>query len=172
MAGAQIMLIIGFLLLFWLTHVVWVRIIKEDRLVIELHLPLLALCISKANQDKQKEKNKKLGAFSYIKIITGIISHIKNCRVEVKEIRLPFKEAEFTTLSLIKPYGYQGVVYAILAYVKTKAQRLIISDNAVISSPDISELQFHITFKLRLFQLIYALLTIKRGIEKEKRARG
>ena len=55
MAGTQIMLIIGFLLLFWLTRVVWVRIIKEDRLVIELHLPLLALCISKANQNKQKE---------------------------------------------------------------------------------------------------------------------
>ena len=171
MAQAQIMLIIGFILLFWLTRIVWVRIIKEDRLVIELHLPLLAVSLS-IKKEKNKKKNKKLSAFGYFRIIIKTISHIKRCKVEVRRIGLPIKDTAFGSLSLVKPFGYQGVIYTLLAYLKTEADKLILFDNAVISSPDIRELQFHITFKLRLFQLIYALTTIKRGIDKEKRARG
>ena len=165
MAKAQIMLIICFLIFFYLTRIVWVRIIKENHLVIELHLPLLALCLSFKN--KRGNKNKKASTKKYINILSKFLSHIKYCYFEIDRITLPMNRDKFNAFSLIKPYGYQGLLYAIIAYVKTKSSGLIIKDNAIISSPDVSEIQFFITIKLRLFQLIYALLTVKSGINKK-----
>ena len=54
---------------------------------------------------------------------------------------------------------------------KTKAKDLTLNDNAIISSPDVTEVQYYVTVKLRLFKLIYAILTFRRGVYQEKRAR-
>jgi hypothetical protein len=86
----------------------------------------------------------------------------------IKRVALPCKINSFGAATLISPFGYQGLVYAVIAYLKTKIQRLAIEDNAIISSPDISETQFYFTLKLRLYQLLYALMTIRRGVKEEK----
>ncbi len=173
MAGVQIGLILSFLLFFILTRRVWVRIIKEDVLRIEMHLPLLALYLY-GDKDKKKKKKKetdKLSTRAYIRIIAGTLRRVRRCEVAVKKITLPCKADSFGTMTLVKPFGYQGLIYAIIAYLKTKAHKLILEDNAITSSPDITEAQYYFTVKLRLYELIYAVLTFRRGVYEEKRAR-
>lgn len=174
MAGVLIGIILSFLLFFIVTRTVWVRVIKEQMSKVEIHLPLLALQLRFGNNDRRgrKKEKSKLGARSYIKIISGTISRIKGCELVIKRVAIPCKINSFGAATLLSPFGYQSLVYAAIAYLKTKTQRLAIEDNAIISSPDISETQFYFTVKLRLYQLLYALITIKRGVEKEKLRSG
>ena len=178
----QIWLIISFLILFVLSRIVWIRIIKDDKFKIELHLPLLAICLTensekqkkkkrKNKDERKKEKIEKISARAYIRIFGNTIERIQKSTVVVKRVILPLGLNGFDTMTLVTPFAYQGLIYTIIAYLKTKTDRLILEDNAVISSPDVKKIQFYVTVKLRLYQLIYALLTFKRGIEEEKRAR-
>ncbi len=175
MAEVQIGLILSFLFLFILTRTVWVRVIKEERLRIEFHLPLLALLlISEEKNNKKKKDSKetdKLSVRAYIRAVAGTLARVKKCEVVIKRVVLPCKIEKFSGFSLVKPFGYQGLIYSIIAYLKTKAQRLTLEDNAIISSPDIRNTQFYVTVKLSLFNLIFGLLALRRGIYEEKRAR-
>lgn len=175
----QIWLIVSFLILFVLSRTVWVRIIKEERFSFELHLPLLALCITadqrkdENNKDKRKkEKADKISPRAYIRIFGNALKKTRKSTVIVRRVVLPLNLNEFNSMTLVTPFAYQGLIYTIIAYLKTKTDKLIIEDNAIISSPDINKIQFYITVKLRLYQLIYALLTVKRGIEEEKKQEG
>ncbi len=170
MAGVLIGLIISFLLFFILTRKVWVRVIKEEKLRVQFHLPLLALHLISEEKSRQNEdKKKKLSTRAYIRVIAGTLARISECELLIKRIILPCKIKSFDGMSLVRPFGYQGLIYAVIAYLKTKTQRLALEDNAIISSPDVTGAQYHITAKLRLYQLIYALLTFKRGINEEKK---
>lgn len=173
MAEVQIGLILSFLFFFVLTRRVLVRIIKEERLRIEIHLPLLALYLygKKDKKEKRKKETDKLSTRAYIRIIAGTLRRVRKCEVVVKKITLPCKVDSFSTMTLVKPFGYQGLIYAVIAYLKTKAHKLMLEDNAIISSPDVTEAQYYVTVKLRLFELIYAILTFRRGVYEEKRAR-
>jgi hypothetical protein len=152
---------------------VWVRIIKKEVLRVEFHLPLLALHLigNRDKKNKKKKETEKLSARAYIRVIAGTLARVEDCEVNVKEVTLPCKTDSFSTFTLVKPFGYQGLIYAIIAYLQTKAKRLTLDDNAIISSPDVKKIHYYVTVKLRLYQLIYALLTFRRGINKEKRAR-
>ena len=172
MAEVQIILIFSFLCFFILTRVIWVRIIKRDLLKIEIHLPLLVIHLVFPKKEKTKKKEtEKISARAYLKIVTNVIRKVWDCEINIKEISLPCKTDSFSGLTLVKPFGYQGLIYAVVAYLKTKAKHLTLEDNAIISSPDVTEAQYYLTVKLRLFKLIYALLTFRRGVYEEKRAR-
>ena len=181
MAKVQIGLIISFLIFFVLSRTVWVRIIKDDKFKIELHLPLLALCLSQNGEDKKKKRKskeeikqkqaKRLSPRAYLRVFGNTLERIRRSTIIVKRVILPFNINGFDTMTLVTPFAYQGIIYTVIAYLKTKTDRLIIEDNAVISSPDVKKIHFYVTVKLRLYQLIYALLTFKRGVEEEKRAR-
>ena len=172
MAGVQIGLIIVFLLFFVLTRRIFVRIIREEDMNIEIHLPLLALCLRiKDKSKKDKKQTEKLSLRAYIRIIAATLTRVSGCEVLVERIALPCKIDGFSQSTLLKPFGQQGLIYAAIAYIKSKAHKLILYDNAIISSPDITKAQYRITLKLRLFELIYALLTFRRGVYEEKRAR-
>ena len=165
------------MILFVLSRTVWIRIIKEEQFRVELHLPLLAISliddnkIDKQKSEKKKDKADKISPRAYIRIFGNTLERIHKSTVVVKRVALPLKLSDFDAMTLVTPFAYQSVVYTIIAYLKTKTDRLILPDNAVILSPDINSLQFYVTVKLRLYQLIYALLTVKKGIEEEKKAR-
>ena len=172
MAEVQIILIFSFLCFFILTRMVWVRIIKREVLKIEIHLPLLAIhLIFPKSKKAKKTETERIGTRAYIKIIAGTLKRVWDCEINIMEISLPCNNDSFSGLTLVKPFGYQGLIYAAVAYLKTKAKHLTLEDNAIISSPDVTEAQYYVTVKLRLFKLIYALLTFRRGIYEEKRAR-
>ena len=171
MAGVQIALILLFLLFFILSREVWVRVIKEKKLNIEIHLPLLAIHLSSKENDKKKKDGSKISGKAYIGIIKNVIRKIQDCKVVIERINLPMDISSFGSSTLVKPFAYQGVIYALIAYLKTKIHNIKLNNNAITSSPDINEARFYITVKLKLFQLIYALLTFRQGVKEEKRAR-
>ena len=174
MSAVQMILILLFLFFFILTRMVWVRIIKMEKLRIEIHLPLICLCLSAGDKrtPKKKEESEKLSARAYFRIITVTINRVKKAEIIIKKIVLPYSIKSFGTMTLVRPFGYQGLIYSLIAYLKTKTQKLVLEDNAIISSPDITETHYYFTVKLRLFQLFYAVVAFKRGLRKEKRARG
>ena len=172
MAEVQIILIFSFLCFFILTRVVWVRIIKREVLKIEIHLPLLAIHLIFPKKEKSKKNQaERISARVYSKIVAATLKRVWDCKIVIKEINLPCKTNSFSGLTLVKPFGYQGLIYAAIAYLKTRAKHITLEDNAIISSPDITEAQYYVTVKLTLFKLIYALMTFRRGIYEEKRAR-
>jgi hypothetical protein len=149
-----------------------VRVIKEGKMSFELHLPLLAVCLSSDDNKEKNKTDKKLGIISYLGIIANALSKIDDCDLVISNITLPCKAADFEGASLVKPFGYQTLIYSIIAYFKTKVRSLVLLDNAVISSPNVSKTQFFITFKLSLFHLIRVGLSINRSIKKEKMRKG
>ena len=170
MAGVQIGLILSFLFFHFLTRTVWVRIIQEKDFALELHLPLLAIRLSDLNSNKPNKI--KLGTATYIKIILSAIKRFRNSSLVIEKIALPCDTSSFGISTLIRTYGYQGLIYTLIAYLNLRNINTHIKDNAIISSPDVNKTQFHLTVKLALFQLAYALLIISRDINKEKKARA
>lgn len=171
MAGIQIALILSFLLLFVFSREVWVRVIKDERMNIEIHLPLLAICLSSKENSKNKKDSNRISIKAYIGIILDVLHQIRDCKVIIKRISLPMDTSSFSSTTLVKPFAYQGLIYALIAYLKTKVRNITINNNAITSSPDINDARFYLTVKLRLFQLIYALMTFRQGVKEEKRAR-
>lgn len=170
MAEVQIGLILTFLIFFVMTRTVFVHIINDGNFRIEVHLPLLALCLSESAKEQEKDNaEEKLSARSYVKIASRTLEKIKSCEVYVNGITLPCRTDSFDGFTFVRPFGYQFIIYSLIAYFKTKVRRLVLSDNAVISSPNVDKTQFNITFKLGLFHLIRAALSIKHSIEKEKK---
>lgn len=176
MAGVLIGLIISFVLFFILTRRIFVRVIKEKDLIIQLHLPLLALHLKSEGKDNQRKKSKstekrrtqKPGVRAYIKLITEILSRVRGCGVVVKRVVLPCNAENFGSLTLVNPFAYQGLIYAAIAYLRTKIADIELEDNAIISSPDVKEIQFYLTVKMRLFNLIYTLLTLRKGLKMKE----
>ncbi len=169
MAGVLIGLILLFLLFFILTRRVWLRVINDGVLRIQLHLPLLSLHLTDEGKEKNKKSGKGLSARAYLRVIAGTLDRVRVCEVQIDKIALPYKIDSFSGFTLVRPFGLQGIVYALIAYLKTKTKRLSVSHNAIISSPDITKAQYYITARLRLYQLINALLTLWRGINEEKK---
>ncbi|MBO7196755.1 MAG: hypothetical protein J6V80_05485 [Clostridia bacterium] len=173
MAGAQIGLILLFLFAYIMTRTVWVRIIQENNFRLEFHLPLIAIHLSDFDENKssKKEENTKLGILSYIRIVSNALRRISKSKLVIKRIILPCNISSFSVSTIIKLYGYHGLIYALIAYLGSRDINLHIEDNAIISSPDIKKTQFYLTVKLALFQLIYALFIVRRDISKEKKAK-
>ena len=177
MVGVLISLLISFLLFFILTRIVWVRIIKDENFKVEIHLPIFAVFLINRKDSgdktrKTKDKKEKFSYRAYVRLITGIVARIKTADIVVKKIVIPIKTDEFDKATLITPLRQHALLCAFIAYLRTKTQNLILEDNAFTLSPDVNALQCYVTVKLRLFRLIYGLLSVMHGIyEEKKRAR-
>ena len=176
MAGLLIFLLASFLLFYYLTRIVWVRIIKAEKFKIEIHLPILSLHFtkkSKTGDENQKKKRNTPSFFGYFRIITGVAERIKDSKIIVKQIVLPIKSEDFDKSAILRPLRQQALICAFIAYMRTKAKTIILKDDAITLSPDVQALQCYITVKLRLYQLIYGLLSVRHAIyEENKREKG
>lgn len=174
MAGILILLLASFILFFVLSRMVLVRIIKGDGFKIEIHLPILALHLINRNEDKSS-KNKKskisLSPIGYIRIITNVADRLKGTEISVKTIALPIKAKKFSKAAILRPLRQQAAIYTLIAYLRTKAEKLVLDDNTIILSPDIDVLHCYVTLKIRLYRLIYSLITVMHDIRKEKKRR-
>ena len=173
MAGILISLLLVFLVFFIMTRTVWVRIIKGKDFKVEIHLPILAIHIVKKNDNGDKRKNpkskdKKISYIGYFRIITGVVARLKNARIVIKKITLPINDENFDKSSIIKPLRQHALICAFIAYLRTKTEKLTLEDNAISLSPDVTALQCYVTFKLRLYQLIHGLLSVRHSIYEEK----
>ena len=174
MAWLLIFLLTIFILFYFVTRIVWVRIIKGDIFKAEIHLPIFAIHLIKSDDsgdnkkqpDKQQDKPSALG---YIRIITGIVEKIKDSKIEVKRVIIPIKTDNFNKSAILRPIRQHAFICAFIAYLRTKTEKLIIEDNAITLSPDIGVIHFYITIKLRLYQLIQALIWIWHSINEERK---
>ena len=167
-----ILLLVCFCLFYYLTRFVWVKIIKDEQFKVEIHLPIFAVhLVKKDDQGDDTDKKDNPMFFGYIRIITGAVSRLKQAIIEIDKIKLPINNKDFEKASILKPMRQSAYVYAFVAYMRTKAKKLILSDNAITLSPDVNALQCYVTVKLRLYQLIYALISIMHSIYEEKSKR-
>ena len=174
MAGILVFLLLSFVVFYILTSVTWVRVIKGEIFKIEIHLPLFALHLiwKNDNGDKRKksgDKDEKISYIGYFRIITGIVARMKNAIITVKSIKLPIKTDDFDKSAILKPLRQQALLYAFVAYLRTKTEKLTLEDNAITLSPDIDVLHCYVTFKLRLYELIHGLLSVRHSINEEKK---
>lgn len=175
MAGIIIFLLISFLLFFILTRKVWVTIIKDKTLKVEIHLPIFALHLTKSNDgDKRKKSdmNEKISYLGYFRIITCVVARLKKTEIIVKKVILPVKTEDFDKSALIRPLRQHAFICAFVAYLRTKTEKLTLEDNAIILSPDTDVLHCYVTLKLRLYEFIHGLLAVMHSIFEEKRRIG
>ena len=172
MAGLLICLLILFLIFYVFTRQTWVRIIKEDDLKIEIHLPILAIQVINRQNDGDNKKNsgedQKLSYRAYLRIISAVLERSKNYEVVIKKITLPYS-SDRVDKSIVGALRKHALICAVIAYLRTKSQKLFLEDNAITLSPDITKTHFYVTAKARLYEVIYALLTLRRGIYEEKK---
>lgn len=176
MAGLLIFILLSFALFYYLTRIVWVRIIKGEEFIIELHLPIFAVYLIKRKDkgdNNKKSKKYRPSILGYIRIITRVLSRINTSRIIIKNIIIPIKTDDFNKTSMLRPIRQHALICSFIAYLRTKVNSLTLENNAINLSPDIKSPHFYLTIKLRLYQLIYGLLSIRHSVNKEsKRTKG
>lgn len=166
MGGISILLILSFLLFFILTRCVWIYVIKDDVLKIELHLPILALSFDFSDKNK-KGKKKKANQKSGFKLFKLIIDRIEMCSVHIKSISLPKGEYSGTSY-FTRPYTYTAVLYGAIALLASKAGKVKIDDNAVIFS-DTKKFKCNITVYTKLYYLIISAFAMYLNLKRENK---
>ena len=174
MAGIFISMFIFVLILFIASRIVWINVIKDDELRLELHLPILAIYLttSKNTNTSKRKKEKKRFFFSYKPIAKPLSNLITKSEIIIKRIEFPKKQGELSNATFTRPLRYGSAFFALCAYLGTKTEKLTLYDDQILLSSDSSALQFNFTVKLRLYQLINAGLAILFGVMKEKLKKG
>ena len=168
MSKALIFILLSFCVFYIMTRTVYLRITKEGGIKIELHLPITAVVLYKAERDDNKYKNKKRGKIKtsisyYHRIIKCILALINESEIEIIRFSLPAPDEHE------KAYKYKALFYTTLAYVKNKSKKLTFKDDGFLLFSDSSSLQLDISFKLYLYRLISLIFTVVYSITKEKR---
>ena len=69
----------------------------------------------------------------------------------------------------MRPLRQYAVICAFIAYLRTKTEKLTLEDNAIILSPDNTVVHCYITIKLRLYQLIVAIISLWHNMNIERK---
>lgn len=174
MAWVLIFLLFLFLIFYISTQIVWVKIIKEKELKLEIHLPILAIHLIKSkdsgdNKKKDKKANVNPSLSGYLRITTDSINQLNNAKIEINRILLPISTEDFNKSAILRPLRQHILICSLIAYIRTKSKKFILEDNAIILSPDVDVIHLQLTLKLRLYQLIQGLLSIRRSICEERK---
>ncbi len=172
MAIIQVAILMLFLIFYVSTREVWVVVKKNDKINLQVHLPIIALHLDSRSDDRDKRKAKrkdKLSPYAYIRIISAVIKKIESCDIEIHKIVIPIREDDLLVGSFSKQIRQQFIIFSIIAYFRTKTKKITIDDNTFILSPDISKTQFHLTAKPRLYEFVQAIMTYKFHLTKEKK---
>lgn len=168
-----ILLLFCFALFYYLTRIVWIRIIKNEQFKIEIHLILFAIHINNYDGDGDNINNKDNSmSIKNVRIITDILTKLRNATIEIKSILIPINTKQFNKSTILKPLRQNAYICALIAYLRTKTKKLTLEDNAIILSSDIPALHYYVTIKLRLYELIFGFFSIRHRINNEnKRAK-
>lgn len=159
-----ILLILSFLVFFIITRKATVRLIKEEKLRIEFHMQIIALVISP--EGRQKGKGRKKKSTSHRGIIAALRRLIRHSKVVIYKLHVPF--AEIRENSITAAVRRRILSATIISYLETMAERIYLSDNAIILSPDLSSLQYDLSIESRLYMILYNLGGLAFHILKEK----
>lgn len=160
MAIISILLILSFTLFFILTRDGVIRLRKEEGLRIEIHLQLIAFVINPRKEEKPSEKGKSETKKIVLKAVRRLL---KRSRVRLSRLAIPYPREDASVTSLAR---YRILSAAAISYVETLSKQFVLCDNAIILSPDLSSIQYDLSIKCRLYEIVYAL--IKLGLHKLK----
>ena len=171
MAGISIFLIIAFLLFFILTRETRIKLTKYDILKIELHFQIVALVFinKKKNGDNKHNKSRSTTRREKRRIITTLFRVLKRGELFVFRLALPYEEIGGNIGFSAGHIGYNILLSSLISYFETKTKRLIVADDAIVFSPDVTSFQYDVTLKCKLYELIYAIVTLAIGIWKERK---
>lgn len=159
-----ILLILSFLILFVITRKSTVRLIKEENLRIEFHMQIIAFVISPKGRQGGKGRQKK--STSRRSILAALRRLIRHSKVIIYRLHVPF--AEILGNSITAAVRRRILSATIISYLETMAERIYLSDNAIILSPDLTSLQYDVSIETRLYQILYNLIGLAFHKLKEK----
>lgn len=171
MVGISVLLLLSFCIIFIFTRTVWIKLIRSDGFKLELHMPIVAVEISKGQEKTPDEKRRNGGkgynlqASEYLRIISSLIKIIEHSRVEVTKIAVSSSSTE-------KIYIFFPFIYSFLAYFRAKAKKITIKDDAIVLSPDGHSFLLEFTVKTELYRFLFSIVTLYFDIMKEKRRKG
>ena len=160
MAIISILLILSFTFFFILTRDGVIRLRKEEGLRIEIHLQLIAFVINPRKEEKPSENGKSETKKIVLKAVRRLL---KRSRVRLTRLAIPYPREAASVTSLAR---YRILSAAAISYVETLSKQFVLCDNAIILSPDLSSIQYDLSIKCRLYEIVYAL--IKLGLHKLK----
>ncbi|MBO5907513.1 MAG: hypothetical protein J6Q85_05140 [Clostridia bacterium] len=146
-----------------------VKILVSQDTRVEITFTLFSLELS----DFGGKGDKKSPFSEKRRIFSRLLSLIEKSDITVKKLRLSRAGGDgFSPLGYTLPYGYHVAISALVAYIRGKAQRLNIDDNAIILIPDGNE-PFSLTLLLRarLFYVLTCALGIYRDTKKSEKKR-
>ena len=167
-----IFLLTAFLVLYILNAPVMLNVKKDERLKIEIHFPILALHLTKSENDSKKSKgesSKSLSALTYISIISKTLKRFDECTLIIRRIVPPQRIKKFTYSTLVLPYGYQSLIYSLIAYLRTNMKSLVLLPGAVAFIPEGETFLLDLTLRGRLYRIAYGAFCLYKNIRKEKR---
>ena len=163
MAVIYIILSLFTAILFILTRDVRVGIEKRDILTIKIDFTFFALSLFKTDKSRKKGKKSKADKRFIYKSITKLLSR---SRISILKLNL------FGTSDDLPPalapiwFGNRAVSYAVLAYLKSTAKEVFVTENALSSSPD-NRLIYHLILTTPLYRILYTAFAIRLGGIKE-----
>ena len=170
--GILIFLLLAFLVLYILNAPIMLNVKNDESLKIEIHFPIFALHLTKrkADSEKSKEKSQKsLSALAYISIISKTLKRFGECGLIIRRIVPPQRIKKFTYSTLVIPYGYQSLIYSLIAYLRTNMKSLVLLPGAVEFIPDNETFILDLTLSGRLYRIAYGAFCLYKNIRKEKR---
>lgn len=168
MAELQIQILLSFLIFFIFSRNIWVRIIKKEKLKIEIHLPIFALVLTNKHTGVEEKKKKSLSPIGTLSLADEVIRQLRSCRVSLGSLIIPQGDAPFNASAFLRPIAKRNAVYTIIAFFKSRLKYFDVEKNAITISPDVSHTQFYITVKLRFFKLINLLWILRRYIYRKE----
>jgi hypothetical protein len=162
MQAILLFLLLSFTALYIFTRTCFVRIKKFEKLKIEIHLQILAYILTPVRRSNNSRKDKNKSKSRRI-ILAALEELIKNSMVVIHSLKIPYSDREATVVKMIR---YRIYLATLLSYIDSMSHKFILCDNALTLSPDISSIQYDVSIRCRLYQLIYNL--IKLGLHKLK----
>ena len=137
-----------------------IRLIIYEGLRVEITFTLFTLELSDFSEGSDKNKRHTLSF--YRRIAATIIELIEKSDVELERLKVPKESGvDYSNTEYTSPYRYHIAISALIAYIKGKARKLYIKDNAVTLISDRDEkLSFILSIRSSPFYVAKAIMTI------------
>ena len=154
MVGISVFLLLSFCFFYFLTRQIWIKLIKNDSFIIEIHFPIIAIQFSKNTEAEstriKSKKREQSSLLKYPRMLSTVYNLLEDCEIEITEFILPIKDSN------AKYYKYHALLFSALAYLRTKVQKLFIHYDGLVLSLDATDFSFDLTIKTELYKFIHS----------------
>ncbi len=151
------------IILFILTRLVNIRIIKCDTITICIGFTIFEFRYTKKNNNShtviqkdsvESEINPRIS--DIISLLSTLIKYFQKCKITIRKVVIHKKE-NFNTISSY--FRFWAAISTIIAYIDSQVEKLDIRDNAFILSSD-NLLEFDFDFSIMLLDAIFLVFRL------------